>query len=298
MFGLISRIQRFSVNDGPGIRTTVFVKGCNLRCQWCHNPETQNTKPEIMFYEQHCIACGKCTEVCNKSSHHHIENKTKKFNRNHCDGSGKCVDACLHGALELIGKSMDSDEIVDIVSKDLKYYKNSGGGLTISGGEPLLQKDWVKDIFTKTKQKGIHNALDTAFNVNWDEIKDILPVTDLVLLDLKSMDDKVHQHYTTVSNTQILENAQKLSREDVDIIVRIPVIVGVNDTLINMKRAADFLKDFKRLIQVELLPYHSFGTEKSKCLGRESRVFETPTKEQMMALKECFIEKNIKTLVM
>jgi pyruvate formate lyase activating enzyme len=264
---------------------------------WCHNPETQNTKPEMMFYEQNCVSCGKCVKACSTSLGDTTDNKIKRFDRNYCDISGACADSCLHGALELIGRDIDSDEIVDIALKDLKYYKNSGGGLTISGGEALLQKEWVKDIFTKTKEKGIHNALDTALNVKWDEVKDIFQVTDLVLLDLKCMDDTVHQYYTGVSNEQILDNAQKLSREDVDIIVRIPVIMGVNDTHANMSATATFLNSFRRLKQVELLPYHSFGMEKSRYLGKESRVFETPTNERMTALKDCFTKKNIKAII-
>ncbi len=297
MLGLISRVQRFSVNDGPGIRTTVFVKGCNLSCQWCHNPETNNKRPEVIFYEQNCTLCGKCISACPKSLHQITENGIKTFDRKNCDGCGKCVEACIYGALELVGTQMDSQHIADIALKDLKYYKNSGGGLTISGGEALLQKDWVKEVFEKTKTHGIHNALDTAFNVKWEEIQDLFEVVDLVLLDSKCMNDEMHKRYTGVSNKQILENAKKLSKLDVDIIVRIPVITGVNDTLENMKETAEFLSGFENLLQVELLPYHSYGIEKGKCIGKENPVFETPTHEHMFHLNHCFTEKNIKSIV-
>jgi pyruvate formate lyase activating enzyme len=190
---------------------------------------------------------------------------------------------------------MEPDEVVEVVMKDADYYQNSGGGLTISGGEPLLQKEFVKTVFEKTHALGFHNALDTAANINWTEIEDVLPSVDLVLLDLKVMDPKIHKKFTGVSNTRILQNAGRLAQQAVDLIVRIPLIPGVNDTKDNMYQTAIFLEGFPRLLYVELLPYHDLGVEKYTSLGQkgERGMFDILSKEKIHTLPQCFNTYNI-----
>lgn len=295
MKGAIFNIQRFSINDGPGIRTTVFLKGCNLRCRWCHNPESISPKQEIQYFPQKCVKCGRCIDICPEGAHYISSNGEKVFDRHRCQLCGRCIQNCMHEALVFVAQYMEPDEVVDIVMKDADYYQNSGGGLTISGGEPLLQKEFVKAVFERTKALGIHNALDTAANVNWADIKYVLPSVDLVLLDLKAMNPELHGKATGVSNERILQNAARLSQRDMDIIVRIPVIPGINDTEDNMDQTAAFLKNFQRLVYVELLLYHDLGIEKYTSLGQKHKqvTFETPSNEKMEELVQCFCEHNI-----
>ncbi len=201
----------------------------------------------------------------------------------------------MYEALVFVAQYMEPDKVVAIVMKDVDYYQNSGGGLTISGGEPLLQKEFVKTIFERTKALGIHNALDTAANANWADIEDVLSSVDLVLLDLKTMNPALHRKTTGGSNARILQNAAKLSQRDTDIIVRIPIIPGINDTEENMDQTAAFLKNFQRLVYVELLLYHDLGIEKYTSLGQKNThaTFETPSNEKMEELTRRFREHNI-----
>ena len=297
MKGFIFNIQRFSTGDGPGIRTTVFLKGCNLNCKWCHNPESISGDIEIQYFPQKCVGCGKCIEVCKTKAHYINENNEKIFDRSKCNKCGLCVKECLYDALVFTAKYIESEEVVNTIEKDIAYYKNSNGGITISGGEPLLQKEFVREIFQNTKELGIHNALDTAFNVDWETIEYVLPWTDLILLDIKVMDSQVHKKFTGVSNLEILENARKLSKEKVDIIVRIPVVTGVNDNEDNMTKVAEVLSDFKNLLHVELVPYHDMGVYKHTSLGREDEqsIFEIPTSETMNSLAKHF--KGLKVII-
>jgi pyruvate formate lyase activating enzyme len=252
-------IQRFSINDGPGIRTSVFVKGCNLRCLWCHNPESNSPHQEIQYFSQKCTRCGECIRLCPTGAHIITADDEKIFDRSKCDLCGLCVEGCMYGALEFAAKYMEPAEVVQVVAKNADYYRNSGGGLTISGGEPLLQKEFVREVFDLTREMGIHNALDTALNVPWDDLEYVLPSTDLVLLDLKSMDGEAHRRGTGVDNKRILENAHRLAGQGVDLIVRVTVVPGINDSPANMAATTRFLGDFPRLLYVELLPYHDLG---------------------------------------
>lgn len=299
MHGQVFNIQRFSIHDGPGIRTSVFLKGCNLNCHWCHNPESRLPKQEIQYFPQKCQLCLKCIEVCPNGAHYFDATGEKIYDRSRCDLSGECVEHCLHDALVFVSEMMSVAQVVSIVMKDSDYYRNSQGGLTISGGEPLLQRHFVEAIFTETKSLGVHNALDTAANVPWAYFEQVLPVTDLVLLDIKAMRADLHKQGTGVTNTQILENAQKLARYPIDLIVRIPVIPGFNATQKNISATAEFLTQFDRLRYVELLPYHDLGVDKFTSLGRDnsSALFETPSPENLSELKQFFIDQGIEVNV-
>lgn len=261
MKAIIFDIQRNSFVDGPGIRTTVFFKGCNLKCRWCHNPESQSPKRQMMVYKNKCIGCGKCAEVC--------PNKLKS-----CDFCGRCEIYCPEDARKICGREYNADEVLSEIKKDRAFYDNSGGGATFSGGECMLQLDFLCEILKKCKENGIHTAVDTAGNVPWESFERILPYTDLFLYDVKAVSGELHRNGTGVSNELILENLKKLSR-CADIIVRIPVIGGYNDNREEMKKAAEFLHGLG-IKKVELLPYHAMGENKYDAMGMKCEKFHVP----------------------
>ncbi len=271
--GMIFDIIRNSFVDGPGIRTTVFFKGCNLRCAWCHNPESQSFEPQMMFYKNKCTGCGKCKEVC-------------PYSLEQCDLCGKCETYCPHDARKICGKQMGVDEIVAEVIKDKDFYEASGGGVTFSGGECMLQIDFLCELLKVCKQKGIHTAVDTAGCVPWSSFDKILPYTDLFLYDVKLMEKEKHKQYVGVDNSLILENLKRLSECGKHIIIRIPVIGGVNDNDEEMKRISEFLLPLN-IEAVELLPYHSMGEHKYEALGRGVCKFEAPKQDKIKKM-ECF----------
>lgn len=267
-------IQRSSFVDGPGIRTTVFFKGCNLRCKWCHNPESQSFDKQMMFYKDKCTGCGKCREVCPN----HLQS---------CDFCGKCELYCPAEARKICGREYTSDEVLAEVIKDKAFYDNSGGGVTFSGGECMLQLDFLREILEKCKSAGIHTAVDTAGNVPWESFEKILPFTDLFLYDIKAFGAELHRKGTGVSNELILENLKNLSGR-ADIIVRIPVIGGYNDNDEEIRQIADFLKQIK-IIKAELLPYHAMGEHKYTALGRNTESFNVPNKNFMNRSQQLFL---------
>ncbi|MEM2111061.1 MAG: glycyl-radical enzyme activating protein, partial [Candidatus Bathyarchaeia archaeon] len=216
--GCVFDIQRFSVHDGPGIRTVVFLKGCSLHCFWCQNPEGIHLKPEIMFFPERCIACGKCVAICPEKSHV-IKDGIHYFLREKCTSCGKCVEVCYAGALQLTGKEMTVDEVLDEVLKDRKFYEISGGGVTLSGGDVVVQHEFAYAILERCKTEGLHTAIETAANCEWKVLENLLPVTDLIMMDIKLLDPKKHKEVTGVSNERILENAQKLSKTDKPLII-------------------------------------------------------------------------------
>lgn len=275
LYGIISDIQRFSTEDGPGIRTTVFFKGCNLRCPWCHNPETQRFQPEIMFYERKCTHCGACEKAC--------PNALKT-----CDVCGKCVDVCPSGAREMSGKTWDVETLINEIKKDELFYQTSGGGVTFSGGECMLQIDFLEEVLKRCKQAGISTAVDTAGEVPFAYFERILPYVDLFLYDIKSMDSQTHERYVGVGNERILDNLRQLQTKNARIWVRIPIIEEVNATREEMQAINTFLKAGGGVERVELLPYHKFGEHKYQALSRAVKSFSTPSQETMQMLAATF----------
>ena len=263
MKALIFDIERNSFVDGPGIRTTVFFKGCNLKCAWCHNPESQNFKKEILFYKNKCTGCGRCKDL--------TVNSQNFF--------------CFNDAKEICGKEYTVDEILKEVLKDKAYYENSGGGVTFSGGECMLQIDFLLEILKKCKENGMHTAVDTAGNVPWEYFENIIPYTDLFLYDIKAMDNDVHKKFTGAENTKILESLAKLLKSGVSVWVRIPVIPSVNDSEEEMKKIKTFFEENGYPENVELLPYHAMGEHKYSALGIDVKKFDVPDNDKIKILK-------------
>ena len=266
-------IQRNSFVDGPGIRTTVFFKGCNLKCAWCHNPESQSAKPQMMFYKDKCTGCGKCKSVCP----YHLEQ---------CELCGKCTLYCPVDARKVCGKEHTVDEVLKEVLKDKAFYETSGGGVTFSGGECMLQIDFLAEILKKCKENGIHTAVDTAGHIPFESFEKILPYTDLFLYDIKIFDSQKHKQYVGVGNELILENLKKLFERKAKLWIRIPIIPDVNDSIEEIQKIKDFLKTIGTPEKIELLPYHAMGENKYRAIGKEPQIFKTPDAENMKRLKE------------
>lgn len=283
--GRVFNIQRFSTHDGPGIRTTVFMKGCNLRCRWCHNPESYLPEPQMQYFADKCVHCGSCEVVCPQGIRI-VDGARVGLER--CVLCRRCEEACLSGALKLAGELWNVEELATLLERDKPYYDNSGGGVTCSGGEPLLQPRFVAALFRALRQRGIRTALDTAGNVPYARFEEVLPYTDLVLLDIKCMDDAVHRRYTGASNRLILENAARLMREDVPMHIRIPVVAGVNDSIENARRTRAFIGGARCVREVRLLPYHAMGLGKAASVGARMETFEKPDDARMAALRAVF----------
>ncbi len=266
MTGEIFNIQKFCVNDGPGIRTTVFFKGCNLCCAWCHNPESQSASKQILFYSDKCTHCGKCKEW--------TVNNDNFF--------------CANEAKEICGKTFELNEVIDEILKDRAFYKNSSGGVTLSGGECMLQIDFLEELLKACKQNGIHTAIDTAGHVPYESFERVLPYTDLFLFDVKCYDSDKHKKYTGASNELIFSNLRKLLKTNKTVWVRIPIIPTVNDTEEEMLAIKSFLYSCRAPKKIELLPYHSMGEHKYASLGKAAQAFSIPSEEKMMQLKNIF----------
>lgn len=262
--GIVFDIQRFSIHDGSGIRTLVFLKGCDLRCQWCSNPESQRFKPDLFFQPEKCISCQACIEVCPQKAIV-IKKSQIFFHRELCKNCGKCTEVCYAEARIMKGKEMFVDEVLKEIIKDNAFYTRSQGGVTLGGGEPLLQADFAVSILKECKKRGLNTAIETAGHVPWENIEKVITYTDLFLYDVKQMDPKIHKQYTGVDNKLILSNLEKLTKEAM-IIVRTPVIPGFNDTETDINDIAQYVTklDIKEL---NLLPYHSYGKNKYNLLG-------------------------------
>jgi len=268
-------IERNSYVDGPGIRTTVFFKGCNLRCAWCHNPESQSPKPQMMFFKNKCTGCGKCKEKCPN----HLES---------CEICGKCTLYCPHDAREICGKEYTVDEVVREILKDKAFYEASGGGVTFSGGECMLQIDFLEDLLKECQKNGIHTAVDTAGYVPFEQFEQILPYTVLILYDIKCFDSEKHKQYTGVGNELILENLKRLLATDKSVWIRIPIIPTVNDTEEEIRSIRSFLLSCGTPEKVELLPYHAMGEHKYAAIGKKVKMFSVPSEEKIRQLKNIF----------
>ncbi len=277
--GFIFNIQRFSIHDGPGARTAVFFKGCNLRCVWCHNPESIEFKPALEFYPQKCIGCGQCFTVCPTGAHIIMrfgENGEPRhvIDRKKCTRCLKCTETCYSGALAGVGREVTAEYVVESVKSDLPYYERSDGGVTITGGECMVQPDFLYAVLAGCKESGIHTAIDTAGNVPWDYFERILPLADMFLYDIKAASPEAHERLTGAENTRIIENLRRLCKSGRRVWIRVPYVPGFNDG--ELTGIADLLADISdeaaraghknALELVEVLPYHKLGVSKYEAL--------------------------------
>ncbi|MGI6367080.1 MAG: glycyl-radical enzyme activating protein [Anaerolineae bacterium] len=285
--GTITEVQRFSVHDGPGIRTTVFVKGCNLHCFWCHNPETHRLAPELELHPDRCIGCLACVAACERHCHE-VTSEGKVFHREDCIACGACARECFADALHLVGREVSVGEIMGDILADRAFYANSGGGVTISGGEPLLQPEFTAALLTACREEGIHAAIETAVQFPWERVAAVLPLVDLLMMDIKVMDEATHRRVTGVGNARILENARRIAASGKPMIVRTPVVPGVNDTSEAIGEIAAFVRGLPTLQYLDLLPFHPMAAGKYDSLGRayEARNLPRPTSEHMEALAQ------------
>ncbi|GEA33505.1 glycerol dehydratase activator DhaB2 [Clostridium diolis] len=283
--GVIFNIQKFSLHDGPGIRTIVFFKGCNMSCLWCSNPESQEVAPQIMFNKNLCTKCGRCQSVCETSA---IDmNSVYRIDKSKCIKCKRCVESCLNGALVLEGKKYSVEEIIKELKKDSVQYRRSNGGITLSGGEVLLQPDFAVELLKECKSYGWHTAIETAMYVNSEAVKKVMPYIDLAMIDIKSMNDEVHRRFTGVSNNIILKNIKLSDQLTKEIIIRIPVIEGFNADLQSIGEIAQFSKSLTNLKRIDLLPYHNYGENKYEAIGRDYLLGElkSPSEDKMERLK-------------
>lgn len=275
--GIVFNIQHYTIHDGPGIRTEIFLKGCALKCKWCSNPESINVKPEVGLFNSQCIGfdkCGFCLKacpLCDQGVFFQFENRIVGIDRNTCNDCLLCVDACPADAIVAWGKEMSVKEVMSEVLDDIAFYEKSGGGVTISGGDPLIQWRFTLELLKQCKQNGIHTCLETELCCKPSILDELYPQTDLVITDIKHMNSSLHKEFTGVNNTLILKNIQKTAQVSKPLIIRIPIIPGFNDDRQNIKETAEFIDEVlnKKVLQVQLLPYRPLGLEKYESLGLE-----------------------------
>lgn len=284
--GIIFDVQNLSLHDGPGLRTTVFFKGCPLRCLWCSNPESQNPNKEIMFYDEKCVKCGACEKVCPTGA---------TVSRSKCIGCGRCVDVCLHGARVMAGRTVSSQDVVDEVLKDKIFYDNSGGGVTFSGGEVLMQPQFLIEILKLLKNENIHTIIDTTAYCDPEIFKEVIKYVDLVYVDIKCIENDLHKKLTGVSNDWILKNIKIMDDFGCKFDIRMPIIPGYNDDEDLIAKTIEFIKQLRSHPKIWLLPFHAYGKAKYSRIGLNWSMGDLPNLErsQLEPILKQFISVNL-----
>lgn len=296
--GLLFDLRRYSIHDGPGIRTAVFFKGCPLRCAWCHNPEGQAGCKELMLRPKRCIDCGACGKVCPSGALQRVNGKWT-VDRALCDACGRCVEVCYAEALQIVGREYTPAEVMAAIERDRAFFDQSGGGVTFTGGEPLAQFEFLLTLLQACKRAGLHTTLDTCGYADWEQFQRLLPYVDLVLYDLKYMDDTGHRQITGVSNQRILANLQKLCASGKPVWLRMPLIPGINDDEANLAAAAAFAAALPYQPPLYLLPFHNSAEAKYAGLGLTYELpgIIAPTQAQMQAAAERFTRAGLKVVL-
>lgn len=292
--GRIFNIQRFCLDDGPGVRTTVFLKGCPLHCAWCHNPESQMSAPEVLFDLRNCIACGACAAVCPAKAHkigaEHL------YERSLCISCGACTEACPTEALALAGREVTVDEVLAKILRDRPFYETSGGGVTLSGGEPLAQTAFSCALLAASKEADLHTCVETCGYASETALRKLAEVTDLFLYDWKLTDSELHRRYTGVGNERIRENLLLLDEMGSSVILRCPIIPGINDTEAHLQGIGTLAELCPCVTEVDLEPYHTLGIQKLHRLERQLIQFDLPSKEAAQSWKEQLSRYTAKTI--
>lgn len=293
----VINIQKYSVHDGDGIRTTIFFKGCQLSCWWCHNPESQNYFPEFMFDREKCTGCGYCAKACTHDAITISEEGKAVTDLKECVLCGDCFDYCLQNAREKVGKTYEIEELVKICEQDQMFYEQSGGGVTLSGGEVMSQNmEYLEELCKQLHKKGFNIAIDTCGYAPEKNYERLLPYVDTFLYDIKTMDDEVHQKYMGKSNAKILSNLEFIALRGANINIRIPVVEPVNSDEKSITDMIEYLKEKIGIVKVNLLPYHSTGSSKYDKLNRPyfAQDLQVPSEEHMEALKQLFLKNGFK----
>jgi pyruvate formate lyase activating enzyme len=285
--GIVFDIRKYAIHDGPGIRTTVFFKGCPLRCWWCHNPEGQDLERELVYRKNRCIGCGECIKKCPKQAIF-LEDQHISVNRKNCILCGNCSEVCPSDALSIAGRRMSAKEVLEEIEKDRAFYDESDGGVTFSGGEPFLQPGFLNALLDECKERGIHTTVDTCGFAQYEIIEKMRDKVDLFLYDIKTMDARKHMKYTGASNEQILKNLKKLAKDGSNIVISFPLIPGINDDDKNVVRTVKLISSLPNIKQVNLLPYHRAGIEKYRNLGKPYKLdkIQPPSNQKIKSIKE------------
>jgi len=293
--GTVFNIQKFSIHDGPGIRTTVFLKGCPLRCLWCHNPEGLSRETELEFEPVKCLLCGGCATVCDNGGHSFSEENGHVVCRTSCTKCGKCIDKCVAGAIKWVGKEYSAEEVIKEVMADKIFYDTSGGGMTVSGGEPFYQPEFTLELFKLAKQNGLNTAVETSGFCKTDYILSSVPYVDQFLFDYKATGESLHRELTGVSQEPILHNLKAINDAGATIVLRCPIIPGSNDTDEHFSAIASLANSMDGIIKIDLEAYHPLGTGKAPKIGKTQEFKTTaPSRERMEEIRDFIASKTTK----
>lgn len=283
---MIFDIQKFCVHDGPGIRTTIFFKGCNLSCKWCHNPESLSGKKQLSYEDEKCNLCKSCVGVC-QSNVHEFSSEQHKVDFSKCTGCGRCVNVCVPDALKIIGKEVSIEEIISEVEKDRHFYKESGGGVTLSGGECTVQFEFILKLLKELNKKKLHTCIETNGIIDTEKLQKLIPFVNLFLLDFKLADNKLHKFYTGSENKNLYKTLEVLDKNNAQVVLRCPIIQGINDNEEHFSEISKLCDVFLCIKDVEIMPYHSLGRDKWKHIGKEYLFedLESASKEMQIAWK-------------
>lgn len=299
MTGVIFSIERYALQDGPGIRTLIFLKGCPLHCRWCANPESQSFAPEILYFQNRCASCGRCIDICPQGAIKADDEYGLITDPDRCTLCGLCVDACFYAARELSGEEMEVREVLQIIERDKMFYDLTDGGVTISGGEPLIQPGFVRELTRECREQGIHTAIESTLFAEKETVIKALEFVDLVFVDVKHFDSQKHEEYTGVKNERIIDNIEMINDLGKQFIIRVPFIPGFNDDDETQKQIYKWATNLKHLKWIEILPYHRLGLTKYQGLGRPFLMADiNPVRKQSLAHliemgKECGLEVRI-----